>query len=102
MTLRPYLARKEKLPQGWGAMGDGADCAWVIFCVERCWCFTRRYLVIASMAAVLRWEVVGGCGTEEPARYRVAVARLRKGRDRDKRSAFLKDGGDEVTEIPKL
>ena len=77
MTLEPYLARKEKGTAKAGK-SNGADCAWVIFCVERCWCFTRRYLVIASMAAVLRWEVVGGCGTEEPARYRVAVRRLRK------------------------
>ena len=43
----------------------GADCAWVIFCVENgATAFTRRYLVIASMAAVSRErecvEVVGG------------------------------------------
>ena len=73
MTLRPYLARKEKVPQGWEAMNDGADCAWVIFCVEESpgGALTRRYLVIASMAAVSRERESGGglrwlhCGTEE-------------------------------------
>jgi hypothetical protein len=67
---------------------------WVFFCVERSWCFNASLSRYREHGCRFekRVEVVGGCGTEEPARYRVAVARLRKGRDRDKRSAFSKDG----------
>jgi hypothetical protein len=72
MTLEPYLARKEKGTAKAGK-SNGADCAWVIFCVEESpgGALTRRYLVIASMAAVSRERESGGglrwlhCGTEE-------------------------------------
>jgi len=73
MTLRPYLLRKEKVPQGWEAMVQIAR--WVFFCVERSWCFNAslsRYREHAFRFE--RVEVVGGCSTEEPARYKVAVA----------------------------
>ena len=59
----------------------GADCARVIFCVENgAAAFTRRYLVIASMAAVSRGSGGGGwlaARESEPEIYqRVAIAAL--------------------------